>query len=183
MSAYARGDAGAFDELFRRYARRLLGYLFHMTGDRQLAEDLVQETFVRVHRARDRYDAGRPLKPWLFRIATNVCADRKRSWLEKLARRTRSLFEPAPEIAAPATDGPESGVERDDLARALRAEISRLDEPYRQAILLHDLEGLTCEETAEALHKPLGTVLSLLKRGRGRLRARLEARGGKASWT
>ncbi len=184
MGAYAAGEPGAFDELFRRYARRLFGYLFHMTMERELARDLVQETFVRVHRARDQYDAGRPFKPWLFRIATNVCADEKRSWFEKLARRTTSLFSSTlgREPAAADGDRPDRRVERSVLGERFRAEIGKLPEPYRQVILLHELEGLTCEETATALDKPLGTVLSLLSRGRGRLRERLEKAGGKQSW-
>ena len=184
MAACARGEAGAFDEVFRRYAARIFGYLHHMTRDRELARDLVQETFLRVHRARERYDAGRPFKPWLFRIAANLCADARRSWLEKLARRTRSLF--APETVEPAAadrERPEASAERSVLAGRIRAEVARLPHPYREVVVLRDLEGMTCAEIGIALDRPLGTVLSQLKRGRGRLKERLEAEGGKAAWT
>ena len=183
MAAYAGGEDEAFSEIFRRYAQRLFGYLYHMSRDRELAQDLVQETFVRVHRARERYDPSRPLKPWVFRIATNVQADQAKSWFSKLARRTRRLFEQEEDMAVAATPRPERATERAMLAVQLRSEIAQLKEPYRQAILLHDLEGLNCRETAEALGKPVGTVLSLLRRGRGLLRARLAGTGGKAAWS
>lgn len=185
MAACGRDEPGAFDEVFRRFAARVFGYLYHMTRDRELARDLVQETFLRVHRARERYDSGRPLKPWLFRIAANACADVRRSWIERLARRTRSLFQPpsgGADPAAPAGQRPDARAERDVIGERLRAELARLPPAYREAMILRDLEGLTCAEVAAALGKPLGTVLSLLKRGRDRLRVRLEAAGGKESW-
>ena len=182
MAAAASGETQAFSELFRRYAQRLFGYLYHMSRDRELAQDLVQETFMRVHRARERYDPRRPFKPWLFRIATNVHADQAKSWFSKLKRRTRRLFEPEEGLAAPFAQRPERATERAALAAQLRQEVSRLREPYRQAILLHDLEGLNCRETAEVLGKPVGTVLSWLRRGRGILRAQLQTAGGKAAW-
>ena len=181
MATYAGGEPEAFQELFRRYAQRLFGYLYHMSHDRELAQDLVQETFVRVHRAREHYDPSRPFKPWIFRIAANVHTDQAKSWLSKLARRTRRLFE-SEELPGPDAQRPELETQDHVLATRLRGEITRLKEPYRQAILLHELEGLSCREVAEAVGKPVPTVLSWLRRGRELLRARLEAKGGKTAW-
>jgi RNA polymerase sigma-70 factor (ECF subfamily) len=191
MEAHARGDPGAFPELFRRWAGRLFGYLRHMSGERELAMDLVQETFIRVHRARHRFDASRPFRPWVFRIATRVHTDLTRSWFWRLRRRTASLFGSGTEGArawadrlpsAPAHEPPRVAEAR-DLAARLRGEVGRLREPYRQAIVLHDLEGLTCREIAEVTGRPVGTVLSWIRRGRAILRERLDETGGRGAWS
>jgi len=186
MAAYAGGDEDAFRELFQRYAPRLFGYLNGMCRDRESARDMVQETFLRVHRARDRFDTGRPFRPWLFRIATNVHNDRQKSWMSVLARRTRSLFEPAlgpgDEPVAPDRARPDRRAERMMMAERLNHEVAGLPPVYRQVILLRDGQGLTCRETADAVDKPVGTVLSLVWRGRRLLRERLERKGGRDSW-
>ena len=190
MAAYAAGDREAFRELFRRYAQRLHGFLYHMSGDRHLAQDLVQETFLRVHRARAAYDSARPFRPWIFRIAANVHADLARSWFWRLRARTLSLLAegpggasaPADRLAAgPATEA-WAGAERAQTAALLRRELAALPAPQRTALLLHDLEGMSVREAAEAMGKPLGSVLSWIRRGRLSLRARLERRGGKGAW-
>jgi len=190
MLAHARGDHGAFPELFRRWARRLFGYLFHMTNDRELAQDLVQEVFARVHGARSKYDAKRPFRPWVFRIAANAGADASRSWISRLARRSRSLFDPVtPEgtelwerLAERASLQPERQAADLAATAALRRALGRLRESHRQAVVLHDLEGLTCREIAEMTGKPLPTILSWVQRGRTELREVLEAEGGKSAW-
>jgi len=186
MAAYAGGDENAFRELFQRYAPRLFGYLNGMCRDRESARDMVQETFLRVHRSRDRYDPERPFRPWLFRIATNVHNDRHKSWIEVLARRTRSLFDPdlkeGNEPAAPERARPDRRAERTVMTERLTRELAALPRAYRQVLLLRDGQELTCRETAEALGRPVGTVLSLVWRGRRLLRESLERKGGRDSW-
>ena len=139
MAAYAAGDREAFRELFRRYAQRLHGFLYHMSGDRHLAQDLVQETFLRVHRARAAYDSARPFRPWIFRIAANVHADLARSWFWRLRARTLSLLAegpggasaPADRLAAgPATEA-WAGAERAQTAALLRRELAALPAPRK----------------------------------------------------
>lgn len=76
MVAFGAGDATAFDALFRRWSPRLLRYLERMVRDRALAEELLQEAFLRVHRARDRYRADARFSTWLYTIATNLVATR-----------------------------------------------------------------------------------------------------------
>lgn len=190
MLAHARGDRSAFPELFRRWARRLFGYLYHMTNDRELAQDLVQDVFTRVHRSRKAYDPKRPFRPWVFRIASNAGADSSRSWLSRLTRRSRSLFDPIrPEgaevweqLAGREALQPERLAADQDVSLALRRALGRLRESHRQAVVLHDLEGLTCREIAELTGKPLATILSWVQRGRSELRTVLEAEGGQAAW-
>jgi len=191
MAAHARGDDGAFAELFRRYAGRLFGYLYHMSGDRELAKDLVQETFLRAHRARSRFDPSRVFRPWIFRIASRVHTDHTRSWFGSLSRRSVSLFGGdegtgpgwGDRLAGSPAREPARAAEGRDLAARVRAEVGRLPLPYREALLLHDLEGMTCREVAEATGRPIGTVLSWVHRGRALLRDRLEAAGGKEAWS
>jgi RNA polymerase sigma-70 factor (ECF subfamily) len=180
MEAHAGGDEEAFEALFRRYVHRLFGFLYHMTGNRETAQDLLQEVFFRVHRARSLYDPSRPFRPWLFGIAVNARRDLAKSWAWKLACRTERFMEGG--IREPEVPGVEQGGEAGILAGRLRAELRGLPEDQRQAIVLHDLEGLTAAEVGEAMDAPLGTVLSWLRRGRAALKERLEAKGGKGAW-
>jgi RNA polymerase sigma factor (sigma-70 family) len=87
MERYADGDAQAFDELFRRYEPRAYAFFLRRTGSPERARDLYQELFLRIHRARDRYDRGRPFAPWLFRIA-------QRLWIDDQRRAHRSYEVP-----------------------------------------------------------------------------------------
>jgi RNA polymerase sigma-70 factor (ECF subfamily) len=190
MERVAGGDDAAFHELFLRWAPRLFGFFVRMTGDREMSKDLAQDTLIRVWRHRARYDAARPFRPWVFRIASNVHADLGRSWFRKLAGRTVGLFDrgprdeaaPADRLAAPERERPDRQAERTGLRERLDAELARLPAVQRQAVVLRDLEGLTCREVADAMGKPLGSVLSWLSRGRASLRLRLEAGGGKEAW-
>jgi len=190
MLAHTKGDHGAFPELFRRWARRLFGYLYHMTNDRELAQDLVQDVFTRVHRSRKAFDPKRSFRPWIFRIAANAGADSSRSWFTRLARRSRSLFDPvSPEgaevwerLAGRESLQPERQAADRDASIALRRALGRLRESHRQAVVLHDLEGLSCREIAELTGKPLATILSWVQRGRTELRTVLEAEGGSSAW-
>ena len=188
MGAWQDGDADAFRELFRRWTPRLFSYFSVMSSE--AAMDLVQETWIKVIRGRDQYDPARPLQPWIFRIASRVRTDLFRSWAWKLRALTAR---PAQEDAGapveqmdsfPAgTIAPSRAAERAELGARVRREVSVLREPWRQAIVLHDLEGLTCAETAEVLGVPTATVLTWVRRGRLALRTRLEAEGGMKPWT
>lgn len=188
MLAWQGGDAEAFRELFRRWTPRLLPYFSVMSTES--AMDLVQETWIKVVRGKGNYDPARPLKPWLFRIASRVRTDMFRSWAWKLrgltARPGREKpVEPLEQMDgfAAATASPSREAEHTELGKWLRKEVALLREPWRQAIVLHDLEGLTCAETAEVMGAPLATVLTWVRRGRLALRTRLEAEGGLKPWT
>jgi len=188
MGAWQEGDAEAFRELFQRWTPRLFSYFRVMSPESSM--DLVQETWIKVIRGKGAYDSSRPLRPWMFRIASRVRTDLFRSWAWKLRRLTdrpgrKEDGEPAEQMdrfesvtATPARDA-----EKAELGERIRAEVSALREPWRQAIVLHDLEGLTCAETAEVLGVPTATVLTWVRRGRLALRTRLEAGGGIKPWT
>jgi RNA polymerase sigma-70 factor (ECF subfamily) len=169
MAAVMEGDQVALAALVTRHHAPLLGYLYRLVGgDRQLAEDLLQETLLHMLQQRT-YQAGRPFKPWLYMIATNLARDYFKSatvrqrWREGDAEEALlHLYdsEPSPEERALAA---EQGGE-------VRAALTQLGEDYRVVVVLRFYQGFSLQEIAEALHIPLGTVKSRLSVGVHRLR-------------
>jgi RNA polymerase sigma-70 factor (ECF subfamily) len=161
------GDPNSLAILVERHHGPLLGYLYRMVGgNRQLAEDLVQETFVHILQ-QDSYMPGRPFKPWLYAIATNLVRDhfraadtRRKDLLD--AEEMAQIHDPAP--------GPEELAVAVDLGRGVAAALKQLGEEYRAALILRFYEGLSLQEIAGALNIPLGTVKSRLSVGMRRLR-------------
>ena len=170
MTAVMVGDQVALAALVTRHHSPLLGYLYRLVGgDQQLAEDLVQETLLHVLRQRT-YQADRPFKPWLYRIATNLARDYfKSAAVRKLWREGDEeeamlhLYdsEPSPEERALAA-------EQDS---EVRAALTQLGEEYRVVLVLRFYQGFSLQEIAETLRIPLGTVKSRLSVGVHRLRA------------
>jgi len=179
MLAFRRGDAAAFDALFRRWSGPLLRYLERMLRDQATAEELVQEAFLRVHKARDRYAPEARFSTWLYRIATNLA-------LNELRRpRHRAPHHSSDEEAAPALPdtgpGIEAVVDARMLGRAAAAELARLPDKQRAALCLSAVEGLSYAEVAEALEVTEKAVKSLVHRARSTLATRLaQQRGGDA---
>lgn len=189
MALAGEGDAEAFRVLFRRHARPLFAYFVHTTGDRDMAEDLMQDTWLKVWAARTRYDGDRPFRPWLYRIAANTRADAEKSWWRTLARRSVSIFAPrsddstlADRLPAPDASGPDRLADAARTARLVNAALASLPPAHREALVLHELQGLSAKETAEAMGRPVATVLSWLTRGRAAMKARVAAAGGRAAW-
>lgn len=146
MEAAARGASDAIDALFERYADRLYGWLASSVGP-DAAEDLVQQTFLHVHRARHDFRPGARFRPWLYAIAANC----RRQAARTRARRPESPLEP--------TDHP--GVAPDALppeARALRAAMASLPDASREVLVLHWWQGLSMAEIAEALGSTTSAV-------------------------
>jgi len=172
MTAVMVGDQVALAALVTRHHSPLLGYLYRLVGgDQQLAEDLVQETLLHVLRQRT-YQADRPFKPWLYRIATNLARDYFKSAAVRKSRREGDekeallhLYdsEPSPEERALAA---EQGSE-------VRAVLTQLGEEYRVVLVLRFYQGFSLQEIAETLHIPLGTAKSRLSVGVHPLRAKL----------
>ena len=137
---------------------------FIYLGDAALAEDAVQETFVKAYKGYDRYCRESEEKTWLTRIAINTCKDmRKSAWFRHVDRRT--ALESLPEEEAPFT-------ERDD---TLTVAVMALKPRLREVVLLHDCQGLTAEETAGALGIARSTMYKRLNRAHRLLRKELEA--------
>lgn len=144
MAAYASGDPRAFEILFDRYAPWIYRIIRRGVSDDETAKDLVQQTFVQVHRARRDYDPSRPFRPWLATIARNV----KRDWIRRHVRRPEGhLAEDALEDRATQRADQEAAID----ARRLRAAVGTLPDNQREVIELHWFEGLPMGEIAEIL--------------------------------
>jgi RNA polymerase sigma-70 factor (ECF subfamily) len=171
MLAFRGGEAAAFDALFRRWSGPLLRYLERMVRDLATAEDLVQEVFLRVHRARDRYAAEARFSTWLYRIATNLALNELRRPRRRAAHRSTEDEAAVPLASAdPATD---TVVDARRMAEAVWRELGKLPEKQRAALCLTAVEGLSYAEVAEALEVTEKAVKSLVHRARSALAERL----------
>jgi RNA polymerase sigma-70 factor, ECF subfamily len=161
--AWRAGDASAYEALFRRWQGPLERHLTRMLDDPSAAEDLVVETFLRLHRHRDRWREGTPLRPWLFTIARNLARNRLRArrlwgWLP-----LESVRE---EVAPPP-------VARDEIRRRVAAAFAALPAAQREACSLRLLGELSIEEIARVTRVPVGTAKTRLFHGLRKLRASL----------
>jgi RNA polymerase sigma-70 factor (ECF subfamily) len=163
-----RGDEGAFQTLVDRYKDLVFALIVRTVQDRSRAEDLAQETFLRVHRGLPRFRGEARLSTWIYRIAANVC-------VEEHGRRPPvvSLEDGAESARSPATIDRQFGdLElRDRLDKA----IARLPVTQRLLIAAHYLAGVQYEDLAEALGMPLGTVKTQLFRAKQTLRKLLQS--------
>jgi RNA polymerase sigma-70 factor, ECF subfamily len=165
MLRLQRGDGAALGELLRRNASRVLGLAFRYHGDRALAEDVVQETFLKLYQARDRYRPDAPFHSYLLRIATNVCLSnlrkKKPRSLEGEADDDRAVEPPDPGAVAPG-----QALLDDEMASRVRDAVGQLPERQRLAILLNKFEGLDYQEVADQLGLTVPATKSLLHRAR-----------------
>ena len=150
-----------FDELFRAHYQAVFRLLYRLTGDGQEAEDLAQETFVRLHRTREMWDARQNVRGWLYRVAVNLGHNAARS-RGRRRQREMTAFELESEIEQ-RVDTPEELAIRGDERRRVRAILAKL--PERQAaLLLLRHAGLSYREVAEALGLATGSVGTMLAR-------------------
>jgi RNA polymerase sigma-70 factor (ECF subfamily) len=175
------GQEAAFRELVRRYERPVFSLLYRMVRDRALAEDLAQETFIKVLNGIRSYNPQYKFSSWLFKIAHNAAIDhlRKRE-LDTLSLdgSPRAASGDAARATAPQLGdraaSPLHQVEARELGAAIEQAIARLRPEYRSCILLRFVEGYSYEEIAEILDVPLGTVKTHIHRARNELRRSLE---------
>lgn len=167
------GDAAAFDELYDRYAEMVYNLALRLAGDRDEAADLSQEIFLRIFRHLGRFRGGSSLKTWVYRVALNHCRSRLGRRLPAARSLTGEPGEARPEPVDPRRS-PEERAMADDEGRRVAAALARLPAPFREAVVLRDLEELSYQEIADVLAVRLGTVRSRLARGREQLRTLLE---------
>jgi len=176
IAQYQLGRAGAFDRLLERHQGPLLGYLVRMTGNRETAEDLFQETFLRVLRALPRYEGRGRWKAWLYRTAGNLCIDHFR----RSGRRPSVPLDGHPDgegrlsdVLADGSPAPDRVAGEARFLAALESAMAGLPEKQREVYLLRTVSGLSFREIAEALDCPLGTALGRMHDALARLRAEL----------
>lgn len=175
MLALRGGDGAAFDVLFQRWAGRLLRYLERVVGDAATAEELVQEAFLRVYRARERYEPGARFSTWLYTIGTRLALNE----LRRPVRRSphQSTDDPDGPPLTLAADGapPDRVADARRLAGRIEAHLAELPERQRAALLLAAVEGLSYAEVAAALQTTEKSVKALVHRARAALADRMAA--------
>ncbi len=165
MLALSRGDDAAFDVLFSRWAGRLLGYLQRMVFDAGTAEELVQEAFLRVYRARESYQAESRFSTWLYRIATNLALNELRR--PRRRRPHASTDDEAAPIPLFATGpAPDTAAHARLAVAGLEGALERLPERQRMALWLAAVEGCSYAEVAVSLGTTEKSVKSLVHRAR-----------------
>ncbi|MEE9281543.1 MAG: RNA polymerase sigma factor [Myxococcota bacterium] len=171
MLAFKAGDRGAFETLFERYTPRLLNFLTRMVRDRDRAEELTQDVFVRVYTAAPRYEMRAKFSTWVFGIAHNLALND----LDRAYRKRERSPEPG-ELSDPRDPDPDphERVAARQLAEALESALSKLPERQRSAILLRSEQGLGYQEISEVLGTSVSGVKSLLHRARESLLSELK---------
>lgn len=178
MQAFQRGDEAAFETLVDRHRERVFRLARRYLRDETAADDLTQETFLRVYRSKHTWRPEAKFSTWLYRVTANACLNELR------ARRARKGVEstapsgpggdPLPEGADPRATDPGDAVLKGELATVVRAAVDALPEDQRLAVMLSKYEGLSYRELADAMERSVPAVKSLLVRARENLRTALE---------
>jgi len=173
--------AAAFEELMLRYQNRLVTVLEHLVGRRDLAEDLAQDVFLRIYRARKRYVPGAKFSTWLFTIANNVASNALRSQSRRREVNWNSTAADSSgannlDQVAQAASGllPTRQIDKSEIREVVREAIGTLNERQRLAVLLSKFESMSYEDIAQTMEMTPQAIKSLLSRARGNLRSVLE---------
>jgi RNA polymerase sigma factor (sigma-70 family) len=162
--------APTWEEVARSHGRFLYTVAYRLTGNREDAEDLVQEVLLRVRRGLETYQPG-SMEGWLSRIATNAFLDDVR----RRRRRPTDLLPEDPDWVLPPSSAADEALAAETLPDDVQAALRRLPEDFRAAVVLCDVVGLSYQEIGESLGVPVGTVRSRIHRGRAMLRKALSA--------
>ncbi len=171
VAAFLAGEERAFQEIVDRYQTRLLNFVYRTIGDREKAEDLVQEVFIRVYRHLHRFDATKKFSTWIYTIASNLAKNE----LRNRSRNPLVLFqtikknwqdEERPLQFEDSSSRPDDLFRKRHLRALVEEATAQLPEHHRQVFVLRELEGKSYEEIAEITNTNLGTVKSRLNRAR-----------------
>lgn len=175
-----KGDLTAFEPLVVKYQDRIYNLCWRLCGDRQAAEDLTQEAFLKAFQSLETFRGASGFFTWLYRIATNLALSYRRCERRQMNVGTGAEWNEMPSQAArlhravrEADDQPDVTVERDEVRRIVWQAVQELDDEHRSVVVLRDMEGLDYAEVAEVLGMPAGTVKSRLHRARMAIREKL----------
>ena len=179
MLRVAAGDEASFNYLAQKYHRAMIHFLFRMVRNQAIAEELAQEVFLRVYRARDSYRAEARFTTWLYRIATNLAVNHARDTRHERAAQTVYLDAPDEETGTtPEVADSEPSVEqrlmRDERMATIRAHVMALPERQRMAVLMHKYQGMDYRQIGEVLKLSESATKSLLFRAYQTLRDKLK---------
>ena len=169
----SRGDAAAFNRLMEQHERRMYAVAPRMCGNREDAQDCLQEAMLRVYRAIGGFKGQSSFSTWVYRITMNTCLDELR---RKKNRQSTSLDSLLDMGWSPSddTNAPEKQAIRSELRRNLNRAIQELPEEMRSAVVLRDIQGFSYEEIAHMLEINVGTIKSRISRGREKLREKMK---------
>ncbi len=175
IEKFQNGDLYAFDLIVKRYKNQLLNFVYRFLGNAEEAEDLVQETFLRVYRNRKAYQKVAKFSTWIYTIAGNLAKT-------ELRKRKRRKFFSISDLGYNEKDydisddafNPEKDVDGRMKEEIIHREIEDLSPKFREVILLRDVQQLSYEEISQIVNIPLGTVKSRVNRGRLKLQERLK---------
>lgn len=170
LARFIRGQAEAFGVLLRRYERELYGYLRRYLGDSTLAEDVFQNSFVQLYAKLDQYEIGRPVRPWLYTLATHQAIDALRrvgrhptvSLDQTLSDTGEGELQSLLGMLEARGPSPLEVLQAEERRARVRAGVEKLPEIFREVVLLAYYQGLKYREIAEVLNVPVGTVKSRL---------------------
>jgi RNA polymerase sigma-70 factor (ECF subfamily) len=174
LTQYKQGDLHAFRELVDRYTAPLYNLAYRFLRDPMEAENVTQETFLRVVTAVERIRLDVPFKPYIFRIAVNLCHDLARKKRPTLFTDLDTREDDTVESLADDAPAPWEHLENEELAARVNAAIDDLPAPYQTVLTLRYAEDFSYEEIAQALNLPLNTVRTHLRRAKQQLRLKLQ---------
>jgi RNA polymerase sigma-70 factor, ECF subfamily len=171
VNAYLEGETRTFDVLVERYQTRLLNFVYRIVGDRERAEDLVQEVFVRVYRHLGRFDRSKKFSTWIYTIASNLAKNelrnRSRNPLVLFTSMTKGWEdEERPLEFEDPSSRPDDLFRKRHVRELVESSVAQLPMHHREVFMLREIEGRSYEEIAEITHCNLGTVKSRLNRAR-----------------
>ena len=180
MLRVAAGDDSAFDYLVEKYRRPMISFMYRMTRNQSVAEELAQEVFLRVYRSRQTYAASAKFTTWLYRIATNLAVNHARDNKYERPENTVNIDEPDTEtgmtvdVADRSLNAEQAILRRERLA-AIRKHVEALPERQRMAVIMHKYQGLDYKQIAAVLKLSESATKSLLFRAYETLRETLKA--------
>ena len=167
------GSLNELGVLYDRHRQLVYRTLLAVTGDSEVASDLLHDVFLRLHRFIDRVDTTRPLEPWLYRMSTNLAY----TWMKRNRKWLHPLDEMSEWLGSSGKNSPPDLVERQDDLDRIQQALSTLSLSQRVVVILYYLNDLSLQEISEILEIPVGTVKSRLHYGRQALRKKLGVRG------
>ena len=165
ISHIQKGEHSFFDDLVDRYSQKLLNYVYQLTNNSEDSEDLLQEVFIRVFSNIKKFDINKQFKPWVYKIATNICYDYSRKKKKVISLHKNYASEEGSELLETIADdaaNPEENILNEELLAVLKNAISSLPKKQKEAFVMFHFDNFSYNEIADSLDIPVGTVKSRL---------------------
>ena len=169
---WLKGDEKGFSVLYNKYKNRVFGFLFKMTGERDVAEDLLQETFLAAYRNVFQFDRSRSFLSWLFGIAHKRTIDYFRHARVEIDHRQDAV-----ESVGSRIDAPDDRLSNENMRQIINSAVGKLDPFQREVFMLRELGGVSFKEIAEIMNCPINTALGRMRLALKNIRKDLQKRG------